>query len=109
MHIDELIQYAHTNTTKLRNSLGGATLNRSDLHLLVRSLSACQTRDDARSLLELWSENLGNSRYGSVFVQSSVDQSKYIKIITYVDKHIFKQHDFDDCKEIIGLMTRLVK
>ena len=108
MHIDELIRYARTNTAQLSKSLGNAKLNRSDLHLLVRSLSACQTRDDARSLLELWSENLGNSRYGSVFTQSSVDDSRYIEIIKYVDKHIFKQHDFDDCKEIIGLMTRLV-
>lgn len=106
MHINDQIKQAiqlHNQITQLKNG----PINRSDVHLLVRSLIPCKSKDEVISLIELWSEETDSKK--SVFVQSSVNKKKYLNLITTVNKELIqnKEITLQDSKEIIGLMTRL--
>ena len=108
MHINEQIKHAielHKQITQPKNG----SIKRSDVHLLVRSLIPCQSKDEVISLIELWSEKTDSDSKESVFTQASVDEEKFLGLITTINNKLIqnKEISLHESKEIIGLMTRL--
>jgi hypothetical protein len=108
MHIDEQIQLARSLlkdiSTQMKQS--GKTINRSDIHLLIRSLIPCNSKEEVITLIEQWSENIDTKK--TVFAQGSVDKQKYLSLISTINNKIIRKYDLQDGKEIIGLMSRII-